>query len=132
MIDMIVMVVLLNGEMILKLGLGIWEMGEWLVWCVDEIVVLCEGVEFGMMLVDIVEMYGDGVIEEFVGDVFVGLCDDVFFVSKVYLYYVSWCGVVVVCDVSFKCLCIDCVDLYLLYWCGLVLFEEIVVGFDVL
>lgn len=74
------------------------------------------GFELGMMLVDIVEMYVDGGVEEVVGEVLVGCCDEVFVVSKVLLFYVFCFGMIVVCECSLKCLGIDWIDFYLLYW----------------
>lgn len=54
--------------------------GEWVV----EIECLCCGIEFGMSYIDIVEMYGSGVVEEMVGEVIVDLlCEWLFIVSKV-------------------------------------------------
>lgn len=125
-------VILFNGECVFVFGMGIWNMGDNCVMCVEEIVMLCLGFDLGLCLIDIVEMYGEGFFELLIGEVIVGWCDEVFFVSKVYLYNVSWCGIVVVCECSLCCFGIDCFDLYLLYWCGDVLFEEILEGLKVL
>lgn len=107
-------------------------MGEFVVVVSVEVCVLQVGIDLGMMLIDIVEMYVDGQFECVVGKVIVGCCEQVYLVSKVLLYNVSECGIIVVCEVSFKCLGIDYLDFYLLYWCGLYLLLVIIVGMEIL
>lgn len=64
-------------------------MGEDVSQCKIEVVVLCVGIEFGLIFIDIVEMYVDGGVEKVVGEVLIGLREKVFFVFKVYLWNVG-------------------------------------------
>lgn len=64
-------------------------MGEDVSQCKIEVVVLRVGIEFGLIFIDIVEMYVDGGVEKVVGEVLIGLREKVFFVFKVYLWNVG-------------------------------------------
>lgn len=48
-------------------------MGEDVSQCKIEVAVLCVGIEFGLIFIDIVEMYVDGGVEKVVGEVLIGL-----------------------------------------------------------
>lgn len=50
----------------------------------QEISALRAGVDLGMTLIDIAEMYGDGAAETLLGEALAGLRDQIFLVSKVY------------------------------------------------
>lgn len=111
---------------VLVIGLGIWYMGEYVVQCQQEVVVLCVGIDYGLMVIDMVEMYVDGGVEEVVGQVICGLCDWVVLVFKVYFWYVGKVVMYCVCENSLCWLQIDYFDMYFLYWCGDILLQEMV------
>lgn len=124
------MFMLIDGQEVVVIGQGIWYIGEQFGECKCEVVVLCEGIELGMMLIDIVEMYVEGGVEDVVGVVIVGCCEEVFLVSKVYLYNVSCKGLLVVCECSLCWFGCEIIDFYLLYWQGWYLLEEIIEVFE--
>jgi len=123
-------VTLPDGELLAKLGLGTWEMGERRSAREAEIAALREGIELGMTVVDTAEMYGDGATETLLGAALAGLREKVFLVSKVYPHNASRRSVIASCDASLARLKTDRLDLYLLHWPGAVPLEETVEGFE--
>jgi len=76
------------------------------------------GLELGMNHIDTAEMYGDGHVEELVGEAIAGNRDKIFLVSKVLPYNASYEGTLKACKQSLKRLKTDWLDLYLLHWRG--------------
>src|SRR5262249_30237173 len=69
-----------------------------------------------MTLVDTGEMFGDGDVEELVGEAIVGRRDEVFLVTKVLPHNASHLGTMAACNRSLKRLRTEQIDLYLLHW----------------
>jgi len=76
------------------------------------------GLDAGMTHIDTAEMYGDGAVEEIVGEAIAGRRDEVFLVTKVLPRNASRRGTVDACARSLRRLGTDRVDLYLLHWPG--------------
>ena len=76
------------------------------------------GLDLGMSHIDTAEMYGDGHVEELVGEAIAGRRDEVFLVSKVLPSNASYEGTLKACERSLKRLKTDWLDLYLLHWRG--------------
>ncbi|AIQ57085.1 aldo/keto reductase [Paenibacillus borealis] len=125
-------ILLPDGAMLPRLGLGTWFMGEHAANRAEEIAALRLGVELGMNLIDTAEMYGEGRSEELVGEAVKGIRDDVFLVSKVYPHNAAGAGLIRSCEASLKRLGTDHLDLYLLHWRGTIPLEETVEGMEAL
>jgi diketogulonate reductase-like aldo/keto reductase len=82
------------------------------------------GVDLGMTVIDTAEMYGEGKVEEIVGEAIAGRRDQVFLVSKCYPQNASRKRMVEACARSLRRLGTDRIDLYLLHWPGSVPIEE--------
>jgi aryl-alcohol dehydrogenase-like predicted oxidoreductase len=52
------------------LGQGTWGLGENYAKQDEDIAALRQGLDFGMMLIDTAEMYGEGAAEKLIGDAF--------------------------------------------------------------
>lgn len=76
------------------------------------------GLDLGMNHIDTAEMYGNGHVEELVGEAIAGRRDDIFLVSKVLPSNASYEGTIKACKRSLKRLKTDWLDLYLLHWRG--------------
>jgi diketogulonate reductase-like aldo/keto reductase len=87
---------------------------------------LRKGIDLGMTHIDTAEMYGDGVVEEIVGEAIAGRRERVFLVSKVLPYNASRTGTMQACEKSLKRLRTDHLDVYLLHWRGDIPLEETV------
>jgi diketogulonate reductase-like aldo/keto reductase len=79
---------------------------------------LRRGLDRGMTHVDTAEMYGQGEVEELVGEAIAGRRDEVFLVSKVLPENASRRGTIAACERSLKRLGTDRLDAYLLHWPG--------------
>lgn len=97
------------------------------------IAALRRGLDAGASHVDTAEMYGDGRVEELVGEALAGRREEVFLVSKVLPGNASRSGTVRACEASLRRLRTDRLDAYLLHWPGphplagtLEAFEELV------
>lgn len=121
-----------DGAVLPRLGLGTWFMGEHAANRAEEIAALRHGVELGMNLIDTAEMYGDGRSEELVGEAVQGIRDKVFLVSKVYPHNAAGAALIRSCEASLKRLGTDHLDLYLLHWRGTIPLEETVQGMEAL
>lgn len=121
-----------DGAVLPRLGLGTWTMGEHAANRAEEIAALRHGVELGMNLIDTAEMYGDGRSEELVGEAVQGIRDKVFLVSKVYPHNAAGAALIRSCEASLKRLGTDHLDLYLLHWRGTLPLEETVEGMEAL
>ncbi|WP_313243078.1 aldo/keto reductase [Stutzerimonas nitrititolerans] len=111
-------------------GQGTWHMGENPAERSREIAALRLGIELGMTLIDTAEMYGEGGVEEVVGEAIQGRRERVFLVSKVYPHNASRRGVPQACERSLRRLGTDCIDLYLLHWRGQYPLAETVEAFE--
>jgi diketogulonate reductase-like aldo/keto reductase len=76
------------------------------------------GLDAGATHVDTAEMYGEGRVEEIVGEAIAGRRDEVFLVSKVLPENASRRGTVAACERSLRRLGTDRLDGYLLHWAG--------------
>jgi diketogulonate reductase-like aldo/keto reductase len=97
-------------------GLGTWHMED------EErsaaLAAIERALEIGMSHLDTAEMYGDGRVEELVGEALRGRRDRAFLVSKVHPQNASRRGTVAACEGSLRRLGTDHLDLYLLHWRG--------------
>ena len=84
----------------------------------DAVAALRAGLDAGLTHVDTAEMYGDGVVEEEVGEAIAGRREEVFLASKVLPSNASFKGVLRACEASLRRLRTDHLDLYLLHWPG--------------
>src|SRR5256712_3671967 len=121
-----------SGEALSVLGQGTWRMGENARARKTEVAALRLGIDLGMTLIDTAEMYADGGAERIVGEAVSGRRDEVFIVSKFYLYNATRESMAVACERSLKRLGSDRIDLYLLHWRGDVPLRETLAGFDAL
>lgn len=105
-----------TGKEISVIGQGTWNMER------DDrrgaIEALRRGLDLGMTHVDTAEMYGDGRVEELLGEALAGRRDEVFLVSKVLPSNASRRGTVQACEKSLRRLRTDRLDCYLLHWPG--------------
>jgi diketogulonate reductase-like aldo/keto reductase len=120
-----------TGHQVSVVGQGTWNMER------DDrsraIAALQRGLDLGMNHIDTAEMYGDGKVEQLVGEAIRGRRDDVFLVSKVLPTNASRRGTVAACERSLKRLGVERLDCYLLHWPGrhpvadtIAAFEELV------
>ena len=123
-------VTLPSGETVAALGQGTWYLGDDPGTRAEEIAALQRGIDLGATLIDSAEMYGEGRVEELVGEAIAGRRDQVFLVSKVYPHNASRRGAVDACERSLKRLGTDRIDLYLLHWRGGVPLAETVAAFE--
>jgi diketogulonate reductase-like aldo/keto reductase len=119
-----------NGEQAPALGLGTWRMGERPSERKNEVQALRAGLDLGMSLIDMAEMYGDGGAEEVVAEAIAGRRAEVFLVTKVYPHNASQTGAIAACERSLKRLKTDRLDLYLLHWRGSIPIAETVEAFE--
>ncbi len=115
-----------DGEVVPRLGMGTWHMGERGGRRGAEIAALRMGLDLGMNLIDTAEMYGDGGAESVVGEAIHGWRQGVFVVTKVYPHHASRRKLIAACDGSLAQLGGEVIDLYLLHWRGTVPLEETV------
>jgi diketogulonate reductase-like aldo/keto reductase len=74
------------------------------------------GLDLGMTHTDTAEMYGNGKVEELVGQAIEGRRSDIFLASKVLPSHASYEDTIRACKSSLKRLNTDYLDLYLLHW----------------
>jgi diketogulonate reductase-like aldo/keto reductase len=98
------------------IGQGTWHLEE------DDrrlaITALRLGVDLDMTHIDTAELYGDGAVEQIVGEAVSGRRDDVFLVSKVLPQHATRHGTIEACEGSLARLRTDHLDGYLLHWPG--------------
>ena len=119
-----------SGEPVPVLGQGTWGMGEDRGSRPAEVRALERGLDLGLTLIDMAEMYAEGGAEEVVGEAIRGRRDAVFLVSKVYPHNASTTGTVAACEGSLRRLGTDRLDLYLLHWRGAHPLAETVAAFE--
>jgi diketogulonate reductase-like aldo/keto reductase len=105
-----------TGREVPVIGQGTWNMER--DDRADAVAALRRGLDLGMTHVDTAEMYGDGEVEELVGEAIAGRRDEVFLASKVLPTNASRRGTVAACERSLARLRTDRLDLYLLHWPG--------------
>jgi diketogulonate reductase-like aldo/keto reductase len=115
-----------DGEVVPRLGMGTWHMGERGGNRAAEIAALRLGLDHGMNLIDTAEMYGEGGAESVVGEAIRGWREGVFVVTKFYPHHASRLKLIAACDNSLAQLGGETIDLYLLHWRGTVPLEETV------
>ncbi|WP_234367895.1 aldo/keto reductase [Parabacteroides pacaensis] len=115
-----------DGQQVLTLGQGTWNMGDSDITRMEELRTLRIGIDLGLNVIDTAEMYGNGRSELLVGEAIEGRRDKVFLVSKVLPSNASRHGTKEACEKSLKRLNTDYLDLYLLHWQGRHPFEETV------
>lgn len=105
-----------TGRAVSVIGQGTWKMEA------DDraaaLASLRRGLDAGMNHVDTAELYGEGRVEEIVGEALAGRREEVFLVSKVMPTHASRRGTVEACERSLKRLRTDFLDVYLLHWPG--------------
>jgi len=105
-----------TGEQVPVIGQGTWNLeGDARA---AAIAALRRGLDLGLTHVDTAEMYGDGRVEEIVGEAIAGRRDEVFLTSKVLPQNASRDGTLAACERSLRRLRTDHLDLYLLHWPG--------------
>src|SRR5215470_8095848 len=125
-------VTLPSGERVPALGQGTWQMAGDRGRRAEEIATLRLGLDLGLTLIDTAEMYGEGAVEELIGEAIAGRRDETFLVSKIYPHNASRQGAVAACERSLKRLKTDRLDLYLLHWRGSVPLAETIQAFAAL
>lgn len=119
-----------TGEQVPVLGQGTWMMEQQeRASCIRA---LRAGLDLGMTHVDTAELYGDGKVEELVGEALAGRRDEVFLVSKVLPSHASYEGTLRACERSLRRLRTDWLDCYLLHWPGAFPLEETLRAFETL
>jgi len=117
-----------TSKQVALIGQGTWNLER------DDrraaIATLRRGLDAGMTHVDTAEMYGDGRVEEMVGEALAGRRDEVFLVSKVLPQNASWRGTVQACDRSLRRLRTDHLDCYLLHWPGSHPLKDTIAAFE--
>lgn len=116
-----------DGVPVPVIGQGTWRMES------DPkaaVAALRRGIKRGLTHVDTAEMYGDGRVEEIVGEALRGVRDHVFLVSKVLPSNASYDGTLRACERSLKRLRTDRLDLYLLHWLEGEPLEETIRAFE--
>ena len=118
-----------DGARVPALGLGTWQMAERGAGRAEAIASLRRGIDLGMTLVDTAEMYGEGAVEEIVGEAIAGRRDEVFLVTKAYPQNASARKLPEACARSLRRLGVERIDLYLLHWPGSVPIDETIGAF---
>jgi diketogulonate reductase-like aldo/keto reductase len=113
------------------IGLGTWKLER--AERAAAVAAVRAALDAGLVHVDTAELYGDGRVEEILGEALAGRRDEVFLVSKVMPDHASRRGTLRACEASLKRLRTDRLDCYLLHWPGrqpladtIAAFEELV------
>lgn len=118
-----------SAKRVPALGQGTWQIAESGAARGEAIEALRLGVDLGMTVIDTAEMYGEGAVEEIVGEAVQGRRDQVFLVTKCYPQNASRKRMAEACARSLRRLRTDRVDLYLLHWPGSVPLDETIDSF---
>ncbi|PZR56004.1 MAG: oxidoreductase [Candidatus Meridianibacter frigidus] len=101
------------------IGQGTWDLPERGARRAEASRALLRGIELGMTHIDTAEMYGNGAVEEMLGDVLATVeRSQLFVTTKVLPSNATFKGTLAACERSLKRLRMDHVDLYLLHWPG--------------
>ena len=117
-----------TGLQVPVIGQGTWNLEQ--VEKKRAIAALRAGLNAGMSHIDTAEMYGSGVVEEWVGEAISGRRDEVFLVSKVLPEHASFPQTKAACEKSLRRLRTEFLDLYLLHWIGSIPLEETFRAFE--
>ena len=117
-----------TGEQIPIIGQGTWNLER--IEKKHAVAVLRAGLDAGMSHIDTAEMYGFGLVEEWVGEAIAGRRDELFLASKVLPEHASYQGTLRACENSLRRLRTDFLDLYMLHWRGSVPLEETLRAFE--
>lgn len=102
------------------LGMGTWGMGG--TWerdpsNIDESIdILRHGLSLGLSIIDVAELYGQGLTEEIVGRAIEGQRNRAYIISKVWKTNLRYDDVLRAAEGSLKRLQTDYIDLYLVHW----------------
>ena len=100
-----------------KIGQGTWDMPESGARRRQAVAALARGIDLGLTHIDTAEMYGNGRVEELVGEAVAGISRErLFITTKVLPANASFKGTIAACEHSLQRLHMDYVDLYLLHW----------------
>ena len=102
-----------TGVVVPEIGQGTWAMERS---PSESVAALRRGLDLGLTHVDTAEMYGDGRVEELVGEAIAGRRDAVFLVSKVLPQNATRAGTITACERSLARLGTDRLDCCLLHW----------------
>jgi len=116
-----------TGQQVAVVGQGTWDLERS---ASAAIAALRRGVDAGMTHIDTAEMYGDGRVEEIVGEALADRRDELFLVSKVLPQNASRRGTVQACDRSLRRLRTDHLDCYLLHWPSPHPLEDTIAAFE--
>jgi len=106
-----------SGCDVAVIGQGTWDVPERGAGRKEAIRALRRGIELGMTHVDTAEMYGNGAVEELVGEAIAGLDRaNLFLTTKVLPSNATYDGTLRACERSLRRLRVEYVDLYLLHW----------------
>ncbi|MGH8163260.1 MAG: aldo/keto reductase [Rhodanobacteraceae bacterium] len=101
------------------IGQGSWDLPESGARLEEAKRAIRRGIELGMVHIDTAEMYGNGRVEELLGDAIAGIARErLFLASKVLPGNASFHGTIAACERSLARLKVDCLDLYMLHWPG--------------
>jgi len=117
-----------TGVDVPAIGQGTWELDAH-----DRrtaVAALRRGVDLGLGHIDTAEMYGDGTVEEIIGEAIRGRRDQVYLVSKVLPRNATTAGVATACARSLRRLRTGHLDCYLLHWPGSHPLEGTIAGFE--
>jgi len=116
-----------SGPPVPVIGQGTWNMEN------DRaasVAALRRGLDAGLRHIDTAEMYGNGAVEELVGEAIAGRRDELFVVSKVLPHNACSRGTVRACEQSLRRLRTDHLDCYLLHWPGSYPLAETIAAFE--
>jgi len=120
-----------SGVEVAAIGQGTWDLPESGARLDEAKRALRRGIELGMTHIDTAEMYGDGRVEEIVGEAIAGLPRErLFITSKVLPSHADAAGTIAACERSLRRLRTEYLDLYLLHWPGEYPFDETMRGFE--
>src|SRR5262245_66232773 len=107
-----------TGTKVPVIGMGTWMMEGSKAAELRALEALQAGLELGMTHIDTAEMYGNGRVEQLVGEAIRGRRDEVFLTSKVLPSNASYEGTLSACKQTLKRLKTEWLDLFLLHWPG--------------
>ncbi len=117
-----------SGVLVPVVGEGTWNMEHDA--RADAVRAIRRALELGVTHVDTAEMYGNGAVEQLVGEAIAGRRADVFLVSKVLPHNASRAGTIAACERTLKRLKTDYLDCYLLHWPGEHPLEDTIRAFE--